>query len=181
VSSDYRLEINFWEKMSTASLFGLDDDLPRLAVSLRDSVETAFRSDPVHRFEVASEPGEKTLILELALVEVVPNKSMFALGALASMGAAPAIGMPIGVIAHTAKRGTVAIEGRVRDSETGELVAMFADRETSKTRVVDIQSVRWYGHAYEIFDEWAVQLVAVTSRPAEPGIADPLPFAFQPW
>ena len=41
--------------------------------------------------------------------------------------------------------------------------------------------VRWYGHAHEIIDDWAEQLVAVAHRPASPGIGDPSPFTFKPW
>ena len=87
----------------------------------------------------------------------------------------------LGTFANRAEHGYVAIEGRVRDGETGEIVVMFADRETAKMRILDIQSLHWYGHAFEIFDEWAAQLVEVANRPLEPGIADSAVFTLYPW
>lgn len=181
VSTDHVLENSFWDKTSTATFFGLDDDVKELALRLHDDVARAFREDPHARFAVVDEADAETLILELALVEVVPNKSFIALGALAAMAAPPAISVPLGTFASRTEHGYVAMEGRVRDGASGEIVAMFADRETAKTRVLDLQSVLWYGHAYEIFDEWAEQLVAVANRPEEPGLPDPTPFTMTPW
>jgi len=178
---DHLLENSWWDNMSTATLFGLDDDAERLSLRLQDSVEQAFRSDPSRRFLVTDQVDDETLILELALVELVPNKSVVALGALAALAAPPAISTPLGFFASQAEHGFVAIEGRVRDGGTGEVMVMFADRETSKTRVLDLQSLLWYGHAHEIIDEWAEQLVAVANRPQNPGVPDPSPFTLVPW
>lgn len=183
ITLDHMLENSFWDKLSTATLFGLDDDAQRIGLRLHDRVEQAFHEDPHRRFEVVAvaDADERTLILELALVELVPNKSVVALGALAAMAAPPAISAPLGFVASRTEHGFVAIEGRVRDGGTGEVMAMFADRETAKTRVLDLQSIRWYGHAHEIIDDWSLQLVAVANRPESPGIADPTPFTFKPW
>jgi hypothetical protein len=178
---EHMLDNSWWDNMSTAAFFGLEDDAARLAERLQRTVEQAFREDPNRRFEVLDEPDDETLILELALVEIVPNKSVLALGAIAAMAASPVISSPIGFVASQTEHGFMAIEGRVRDGATGEVVAMFSDRETAKTRVLDLQSVMWYGHAYEIFDEWAEQLVAVANHPADPGIGDPRPFTLKPW
>lgn len=181
VDIDHQLEISRWNKLSTASFFGLEDDVGRLAIRLREKIEEAFRNDPKHRFEVVTEPDSETLVVEIALVAVVPNKSVLALGALAAMAAPVPISIPLGTFASRAEHGYVAIEGRVRDGGSGKVVAMFADRESSKTRVLDLQSIHWYGHTFEIFDEWATQLVEVANRPMDPGIPDPTPFTLKPW
>jgi hypothetical protein len=178
---DHMLENSWWDNLSTATLFDQEGHAQYLAGRLRISVEQAFREDPNQRFVVLESPDDQTLILELALVELVPNKSIMALGALASMAAPPYISAPIGFAVSRAEHGYVAIEGRVRDASTGKVVAMFTDRESAKGRVLDLQSLRWYGHAYEIFDEWAEQLVAVANRPADPGVRDPTPFTLTPW
>lgn len=181
VDVQHVLPNNLWDKLSTASLFGLADDVPRLATRLHGSMLAAFNEDPNQRFRVVEVPTDRTLVLELALIEVVPNKSLLALGALAAMAAPPMIGTPIGTLAATAEHGVVAMEGRVRDGASGEVLAMFSDRESGKTRIIDLQSVLWYGHAYEIFDDWAEQLVAVANRPDQPGLTDPRPFTIRPW
>ena len=121
------------------------------------------------------------MILELALVEIVPNKSVMALGALASFAGGPAVSSPVNFVASRAEHGFLAIEGRLRDGKTGQVVATFSDREAAKTRVLDLRSLTWYGHANETFDEWAEQLVTVANRPRDPGISDPSPFTLKPW
>ena len=181
VEIEHMLANSWWDKMSTATLFGLDGDAEHLAERLHATVEAAFREDPNHRFEVVEQPDELTLILELALVEVVPNKSVIALGALAAMGGGPAVGSPVGFVASRTEHGYMAMEGRVRNGGTGKVVAMFTDRESAKTRVLDLQSVTWYGHAREIFDEWSEQLVAVANRPLDPGVCDTSPFTHKHW
>jgi hypothetical protein len=181
VDIEFMLENSWWDNFSTATIFGLDGDVVRLASRFQMSVERAFRDDPNERFVVTENVDARTLILELALIEVVPNKSFIALGAIASMAATPVVSVPIGAVASRTEHGYVAIEGRVRDGSTGDVVAMFADRESAKMRVLDLQSLMWYGHAYEIFDEWAEQLVAVANRPTDPGVEDPMPFTLMPW
>jgi hypothetical protein len=181
VEIEHLLEGSWWDKMSTATFFGLHDDAERLSGRLQGIVEQAFSDDPNHRFEVTDQPDAQTVILELALVEIVPNKSVMALAALASFGGGPAVSSPINLVASRAEHGFFAFEGRLRDGATGQVIAMFSDRETAKTRVLDLQSVMWYGHANDIFDEWAEQLVAVTNRPRDPGIPDPTPFSLRPW
>lgn len=181
VDIDYLLENSWWDNFNTATIFGLEADVVRLANRFQASVEQAFLDDPNERFVVSEEVDAQTLVLELALIEIVPNKPFIALGALASMAGTPALSTSIGVFASQTQHGYVAMEGRVRDGSTGEVVAMFADRETAKTRVLDLRSLIWYGHAYEVFDDWAEQLVAVANRPDDPGIGDPTPFSLMPW
>jgi len=59
----------------------------------------------------------------------------------------------------------VAIEGRVRDGGTGQVVAMFADRERPPTAIIDIKSINWWAPARKVIDNWAKQFVAVANDP----------------
>lgn len=133
------------------------------------------------RLEVVEEPGPRTIVLEIGLVEVVPTKAWLAAVGLASWALPLAVGIPIGTGASLLQPGSVAIEGTLRDAETGELIAAFADRERSKARVVDLQALTWYGHAREIFMDWASQLLQLLTTPndrmvRDSAIFDPLPF-----
>ena len=42
---------------------------------------------------------------------------------------------------------TVAFEAKVRDSQSGTVVAMFADREMQKYKPLDFKAFTWYGNA----------------------------------
>jgi hypothetical protein len=62
-------------------------------------------------------------------------------------------------------KGVIAIEGRIRDGATGEIIGMFADREHPKTAIIDLKALNWWAPARAIIDEWSSQLIAVANRP----------------
>ncbi len=61
----------------------------------------------------------------------------------------------------------IAIEGRIRDGATGEIMYMFADREAGKTALVDLKSYSWWGPSRLTIDEWADRLVQVAGSPKD--------------
>ena len=74
-----------------------------------------------------------------------------------------------------------AIEGRVLDSDTGQVLVMFADREKAKTRILDLQAITWYGHANESIGDWAQQLVQLANTPKDVKVEASSPFRLRPW
>jgi len=90
-------------------------------------------------------------------------------------------GVPVGMLATFADDGWMAIEGRVRDAKSGAVVAMFADREAAKTRVVDVEAVTWYGQARESMNDWADQLVLLANTPKDVKVEDSSWFRLRPW
>jgi len=180
VNTDYVKEASWW---SQANLKGGDEqmakDLTNLAVYTREEFEKAFREDGKQRFEVLETPRGDSVILELALVDVVPNKA--ALGALGL--AATIVAAPVGasIAAKESAKGSVAIEGRLRDASTGKVVAMFADREAGKFGPINLRRATWYGEAHKIIQEWADQWVKIVN--AKPGekVKDTRTFTLMPW
>ena len=75
----------------------------------------------------------------------------------------------------------MAIEGRVRDAKTGKVMAMFADREQSKTRILDLEALTWYGHAHESMHDWSEQLVVLANTPKDVKVDDSSGFRLMPW
>ena len=75
----------------------------------------------------------------------------------------------------------MAIEGRVRDAKTGKVMAMFADREAAKTRVVDVEAITWYGQARESMNDWADQFVLLANTPKDVTVEDSSAFTLLPW
>lgn len=180
VNTDFVKQSGWWAK---ANIKGGDDkmneDLANLATYTKDEFEKAFRKDKKQRFEVLSSPRSDSLILELALVDVIPNKaSLGALGLAATVVAAPA---GAAIAAKESAKGSVAIEGRFRDAGTGAVVAMWADREAGKFGPINLRRATWYGEAHKIIQEWAGQWVKIAN--AEPGekVKDTRTFTLMPW
>jgi len=125
--------------------------------------------------------ASKTLILELAVTELVPSKAVLGVLGIAAFAVTPVVGVPVGAAAAMANDGWIAVEGRVRDGATQRVVAMFADREKAKTRILDLQAVTWYGHAYEIIEDWSGQLVQLANTPKDVQVEDSAAFTLMPW
>ena len=160
------LETSTWAKI-TARQIMIEDDLKRIAADFRQTVVDKFNGSKQNRYALVDTPGDRTLILELAITELVPGKAVLGLLGVASWAAPPLIGVPVGTVASFADDGWMAIEGRVRDGGTGEVLAMFADREKGKTRILDLESATWYGHARESMNDWAEQLVQLANTPKD--------------
>jgi hypothetical protein len=179
VHTAYLQEMSIWEELSLATP-RIERDVEKLAVEFREKVQAAMRAQKDHELVEQARPGD--LNLELALIEVVPNKEWLGLIGLASWGnpIIPA-GVAGGTLAAFLDRGWISIEGRVRDVRSGELVVTFADSEMGKTRIVDLEVLTWYGHAHEIFDDWARQFVARLNTPLDQPVAEAPWFTLKPW
>ena len=157
----------------------LEDDLKQAGVYTQERFQTAFREDKDHRFQVVDRPQPDSYILELAIVELVPNKAeLGALGLAATVVAAP---VGAGVAAKETAKGKVAIEGRWRRASDRYIVAEFTDREHGKFGPINLRRATWYGHAKLIVNEWADQWVQIVN--AEPGqkVKDTRTWTLMPW
>ncbi len=109
VNTSYMLKQTFWQKGERQG--DIERDVQKLAAYTRDSISKAFREDPHHRFQVVNDPTHDphTLVLELALVEVVPSKVV-----LNALGYAPFfIGTGISVVRTVAQdKSSAAFEAR---------------------------------------------------------------------
>ncbi|PZN71140.1 MAG: hypothetical protein DM484_27010 [Candidatus Methylumidiphilus alinenensis] len=63
---------------------------------------------------------------------------------------------------HNQRR--AAFEGRLRDMDTGEVVATFADRDMADAGPLDLTRLTWYGPAKGIMDRWVAQFVQIANR-----------------
>lgn len=185
VDMGHVIETNLWERFNLLRRREVDEvDLPRLASELHDRIEEEFRVDPLQRFEVLSRPDEideDTAILEVALVELVPNKAVLGVIGLAAWGAPLEIGIPVAAATSFIAHGSIAMEARVRDGGSGRVVAMFADRETGKARIIDLRSLTWYGNARETLGDWAEALFAVANTPPDEKVRHSPLFTFALW
>ena len=175
IDTSYLLENNIWEKISPKDP---TEDAKAIADEARAVIEQAFKKDPKHRFEVVA-PGsskEKTLALEVAIVDLVPTKVVTGLAGYAGGFLVPGVGY---VRAFT--KGIIAFEARVRDLETGRVIATFADRERTKLALINFENLTYYGFVDSIVEEWAGQFVALSAIREGGEIEDSPWYKISPW
>jgi len=183
VDTHYILDMDIWEQINIRAI-DVKKDIAEMAVEFHDDLVKAFRDDPKHHFEIIDDPSKidaQTVVIQTALVELVPNKSALAVLGTAAWAAPLAIGIPVGTIAAFTDQGSISFEGRARDGGTGDVVAMAADRETGAMRVVDFRSMTWYGNAHEILEQWSQQLVELSNTPRDAQVKHAAYFTLSPW
>ncbi len=180
VNTEHVLAASTWAKTNVRE-FRIEQDLARIASDFRQTVIAKFRASDENRFAIVDTAAADTMILELAITELVPGKAFLGAIGLAAWAAPLAVGIPVGVAASFADDGWMAIEGRVRDAKTGTVMARFADREGPKTRILDLEAATWYGHARESMKDWADQLVLLANTPKDVQVEDSSWFTLRPW
>jgi hypothetical protein len=178
VNTQYMLSQTDWDKGINKAEF--EKDVAKLGVFTQEAIKKAFREDPNHRMQVLDEPthDKDALILEAAIIEVVPSKV-----ALNALGYAPfGIGTTVNAVRMIAKdTSTCACEMRVSDAGTNETVAMMADREAQQFAVASVRGFTWYSNAETIITQWAGQLVQLMNRKPGENVKDVDAFTLKPW
>ena len=173
VNTDYVMAENIWERATLAS-FNKDDvkkNVAMLAEYQRNAFIKACRGDPNRKFTVVDKPGPHTLVLETAIVQLVPSKAELQALSLVPVGFVGLIGTGVmaggSLVTHSEDqgKGVIAMEGRTRDGSTGEVVWMFADREHPPTALLDLKALFWWEPAKPICDGWGRQFVELQNRP----------------
>ena len=173
VNTDYLLQMGWWQELERGS--SLQNDLPDLASFAQSTFREAFAKDPKKRFRVVNIPHEETLVLRLALTEIIPTKTSLKLA-----GLIPGFFIPA-KIAGLGSRSTAAFEARFHDGPNGRVIAMFADREAAKMSIVNAKDFTWYGHAKGMIQEWAEQFVQVANKEKYQVVKDSSRFELKPW
>jgi hypothetical protein len=178
INTSYMLKMTDWQKGERRS--DIERDVRLVAVYERGSIVKAFREDPNHRFQVIDSPthDSHTLVLEVALIELVPSKVL-----LNVLEYAPFyVGTGITVVRTVANdKSTAAFEARARDNATGEVVMLAADREAEQFAIVDLRGLTWYSDADGIIDDWSKQFVQIANARAGEKIEGDSTFRLLPW
>ncbi len=175
VNTEYLMRMN-WLNRQTDLLTTADvkNDVTEIAEYTHKAMEEAFRDYENTHFTLVDKPDEDTWIIEIALTEIVPSKP-----ALHALGFVPVLGS--GAASSILNDPSAAIEARIRDGKTSEVVALMADREQPPLKPLDVQKFTWYGPAKVIIDEWAEQFAEVAHKRTEDMITDDIPIALLPW
>ena len=176
VNTTHLLESNWWQQNFRQGQ--MQEDLAAMAQYMRDEFKTAFANDPSRRYQVVEAPQKDSLTLELALTELVPTNVALSVLEYAPYGGGVAVRV---MEKATGAQCTVAFEAKMKDAATGDLLAMFADRQMKKIRIVDFKAFTWYANGREIIREWAEQFVKLSNRQPGEVIEGSSPFTLLPW
>ena len=157
------------------------EDVAKFAKFTQNAFKNAIKKDP--NWSLATKSGPQTLILELALVKIIPGKALygaaknspvgFMFGKGAAIGTAAAKGAAAATESTSKGSGiaaSVGIEGIIRDSETNKIVVMIKDHESQKTAVFNAKDFSAYGNLEQIVNEWAGLLIkCLNKRPLDTG------------
>ena len=172
VNTDYLVRANWWQESIRADQ--MQQDVQNMATFMRTQFITAFQNDPRHRLRVVMSPERGSLTLEMAITELVPSKVLLNIVKVAGPYGS---GLAAGALERgTEAQSTIAFEARVKDTDTGQIVAMFADRQYATLRPIDLKGFTWYGNAEDIVEQWAKQSVEVANGGRERSSSLPVRF-----
>lgn len=176
VDTAYLMETETWKQNFRQGY--MKEDAQELGRYMEDRFRSAFATGSDNQFRVVGYPEPGSLILEMALTELVPSNV-----ALEILGYGPyGSGTVVKLLSRASGTvSTVAFEAKVRDSKSGTVVAMFADREVQKYKFLDFQGFTWYGNARNIIDDWAEQMVRVANKRPGEIVEAASTFSLKPW
>lgn len=137
-------------------------DSGKLARHLHQALIASSNNVAGKRLAVANQPGPGTLTVEMAITELVPAKAYWNAAATAAGFVVPGAGL-----LGAAGSGSVTIEGRLRDGNTGAVIATFRSQMKDKMAVINANSYSWYGGSQANLDEMAAKTAQLLN--AAPG------------
>ena len=148
------------------------EELTEVARFLEGSLKLSLEQYPDAKLEVVDQPGPGVFVLELARAELTPTDPT-----INTIGTAAGFFVPGGGLIKRVGQGSIAIEGIVRDGETGEVLEQFRDREADKSSAFSVKDFQQYAHARESIVDWAEQLAELANTPLDHKVEDSLPFS----
>ncbi len=150
------------ESKTLAKVEGTDESrveaARKLAVYGRRKFVEAFEKSRKPRYVLLTKPEKDCLVLELAITDLHRNSIS---GSMVRLVVHPIV-EPVLTKPTPGLKGNVAIEGKLRNTQTGEIIFQFADTEESSSLVVPVKDFIPYGQAREAFRNWSRQFEKLT-------------------
>lgn len=166
IDTTHLLKLDWWDKWNLAP-----GDEQQQAKSLADyfsqRLSEAFNNDERKKLRVVSAPQKDSLIMELAITEVVPTKPWLNAIGYAVLG-------PL-------SQGTTAFEGRLRHGASQQVIAEFKDRENGQIDAVSVADFLWFQHSKHTIGVWSDDLVKICFRAPDEAIAPMSTVTLRPW
>lgn len=166
VDTTHLINLDWWQKAAIAP----GDQkawADELAKYFQDKMKYQFSDDDTNKYEVVDVPDDQTLIIELAIVEVVPTKVWLNAIGYALLGAVD--------------QGETGFEGRLRDGKTKQVIAEFKDHEYGQFDVVSVRDLEWAGHSRHTIRTWTDDLEEMCYLPPGGAISEMSPVTLMPW
>lgn len=176
VNTDYMAKQSWWQQQTPLRQSDLAQDTKKVAADLRHEFMSAVAKHPNHKLKLASAPGPGVLVVELALVELVPSKAFWNAAASAAGFAIPGAGY-----LSMAGRGSIAIEGRAKDGGNNATIATFKDRRTDKVAPVNLGQYTWYHGAETNIKDWATEFAELLNTQPDQVIKRSSRVTLKPW
>lgn len=151
---------------------GYQNDVAQEGVVFQLQFSKAFERSKKRSWIVVDQPSKdrRTLKVETALVQMTPSRI--------ELEAAGYVVTGVSLLNTVA----VASEVKISDSHTGELLAVFADRQKSPFAAIDISKFTYYKADRNVIRDWAKQTVQwIERRGPEEQIYEALPFLPVAW
>ena len=162
---------------------GLDDAITELCEYGRKAFVQAFKSrEEETKLKVVEDPTlPNTAILEFAVTAFVPTRAEIEVAGFVGGLLCPVPG--VGLVADCLSAGSLAIECRVRDSGTKEVVMMFADAEGEPSALLQFSKYTYTAAAKINLKRLAAMLVESCVAGDASELRRPFPFSFiaLPW
>ncbi len=176
VTTDFLQEQGWWSSLNTVDFEAYQKELQMLADYTKKSMDKAFENDPNKVQTVVQTPGEDTIVYKIAIVEVVATKAHInAIGSV--LGAV----VPGGGLVKSSAKGSIAIEVKVYDGESNELMITWADREQDPSTIFSLADFSCFDHSKKSIDNWAEQLVKLHNTTTKDRVEDSSPFTILPY
>jgi len=176
VNTQYIARQGWWKTQTPLKQGSLAADTQKIAAQLRHEFIKAASTHPSRKLKLALAPGPDTLVVELALVELVPSKAFWNAAASAAGFAVPGAGF-----LSVAGRGSIAIEGRARDGDDNNVIATFKDRRTDKVAPVNLGQYTWYHGAERNISDWAAEFAEFINTSPDHAVRRSSRLSLKPW
>ncbi len=147
----------------------------KMAAYMRERFQREFARGGQYR--VVRQPGARTLVLELALVEWKPTNIA---GNVVSTGAGVVV-PGANLIGSAFTHGNIAFEAKIRNGETGELLSQYADRQRDKLTLFSFRDYSSTAHNRKAIDDWARQMEELATTPSDHRVAGAMRVTLNPF
>ncbi len=176
VNTRYMARQSWWQQQTGARKAELAKDTEDFARRMQKQFKQEIANYPGRKIQLANGPGKGVLVIELALVELVPSNAYWNAGATAAGFVIPGAGL-----LSAAGAGSIAIEGRAKDGANSRTIATFKDRRKDKVAPVNIGSYTWYHGAEGNISDWAAEFAELLNTPPGHVVQRPSPVTLMPW
>lgn len=166
IDTTHLLKNDWWDQFNLTSSSSSIKEASKLAQIFKQKLAENFKnSQGMPEYLPGATDGIR---IELAITEVVPTKVWLNSISYLLLGGVD--------------EGTTSIEGRIRDLKTGEIIAMFKDREHGQSGIlVNIADLTWYSHALHTIDYWSLLLSELVHSKPEDKIEGRYKFTLKPY